>query len=154
MKKYINVLCVLILAMTLIDLVSTFFVGSRDVSVSLDPKSLSMGTAVFLLVVVLVALAAVIICFVTFIKFILNVNRNEVFTTKNISLLRKYGVYTLLCGVCMIILIVYMGIALNEALTDCLDTFIEGFFALLMGEVFCIGLKMQEGKNIGDHGDR
>ena len=46
----------------------------------------------------------------------------------------------------MIILIVYMGIALNEALTDCLDTFIEGFFALLMGEVFSIGLRMQEGK--------
>ena len=148
MKKYINVLCVLILALTLIDLVSPFFVSSRrDVSISLDPQSLSLGTAVFLLVVALVALAAVIICFVTFIKFILNVNRNEVFTTKNISLLRKYGVYTLLCGVCMIILIVYMGIALNEALTDCLDTFIEGFFALLMGEVFCIGLKMQEGKN-------
>ena len=142
-----NVLCVLILALTLIDLVSTFFVGSRDVSISLDPQSLSLGTAVFLLVVVLVAFAAAIICFVTFIKFILNVNRNEVFTKKNISLLRKYGVSALLCGVCMIILIVYMGIALNEALTDCLDTFIEGFFALLMGEVFCIGLKMQEGKN-------
>ena len=147
MKKYINVLCVLILALTLIDLVSTFFVGSRDVSISLDPQSLSLGTAVFLLVVALVALAAVIICFVTFIKFILNVNRNEVFTKKNISLLRKYGVSALLSGVCMIILIVYMGIALNEALTDCLDTFIEGFFALLMGEVFSIGLKMQEDKN-------
>ena len=147
MKKFMNVLCVLILALTLIDLVSTFFVGSRDVSISLDPKSLSLGTAVFLLVVALVALAAIIICFVTFIKFILNVNRNEVFTKKNISLLRKYGVSALLIGVCMIILIVYMGIALNEALTDCLDTFIEGFFALLMGEVFCIGLKMQEGKN-------
>ena len=147
MKKYMNVLCVLILALTLIDLVSTFFVGSRDVSISLDPQSLSLGTAVFLLVVVLVAFAAAIICFVTFIKFILNVNRNEVFTKKNISLLRKYGVSALLSGVCMIILIVYMGIALNEALTDCLDTFIEGFFALLMGEVFSIGLKMQEGKN-------
>ncbi len=147
MKKYMNVLCVLILALTLIDLVSTFFVGSRDVSISLDPQSLSLGTAVFLLAVALVALAAVIICFVTFIKFILNVNRNEVFTKKNISLLRKYGVSALLSGVCMIILIVYMGIALNEALTDCLDTFIEGFFALLMGEVFSIGLKMQEGKN-------
>jgi hypothetical protein len=147
MKKYMNVLCVLILALTLIDLVSTFFVGSRDVSISLDPQSLSLGPAVFLLVVALVALAAVIICFVTFIKFILNVNRNEVFTKKNISLLRRYGISALLSGVCMIILIVYMGIALNEALTDCLDTFIEGFFALLMGEVFSIGLKMQEGKN-------
>ena len=147
MKKYMNVLCVLILALTLIDLVSTFFVGSRDVSISLDPQSLSLGTAVFLLVVALVALAAVIICFVTFIKFILNVNRNEVFTKKNVSLLRKYGVYTLLSGVCVVILIVYVGIPLNKVLTDGLETFIGGFFALLMGEVFCIGLKMQEGKN-------
>ena len=147
MKKYMNVLCVLILALTLIDLVSTFFVGSRDVSISLDPKSLSLGTAVFLLVVALVALAAVIICFVTFIKFILNVNRNEVFTKKNVSLLRKYGVYTLLSGVCVVILIVYVGIPLNKVLTDGLETFIGGFFALLMGEVFSIGLKMQEDKN-------
>ena len=147
MKKYINLLCVLILALTLIDLFSTFFVRGQSVNMTIDLDSLSLGALVFLLVISLVAFAAIVICFVTFIKFILNVNRNEVFTTKNISLLRKYGVYTLLCGVCMIILIVYMGIALNEALTDCLDTFIEGFFALLMGEVFCIGLKMQEGKN-------
>ena len=147
MKKYINVLCVLILALTLIDLFSTFFVRGQSVNMTIDLDSLSLGALVFLLVISLVAFAAIVICFVTFIKFILNVNRNEVFTTKNISLLRKYGVYTLLCGVCMIILIVYMGIALNEALTDCLDTLIEGFFALLMGEVFSIGLKMQEGKN-------
>ena len=147
MKKYINLLCVLILALTLIDLFSTFFVRGQSVNMTIDLDSLSLGALVFLLVISLVAFAAIVICFVTFIKFILNVNRNEVFTTKNISLLRKYGVYTLLCGVCMIILIVYMGIALNEALTDCLDTFIEGFFALLMGEVFCIGLKMQEDKN-------
>ena len=148
MKKYINVLCVLILALTLIDLVSPFFVSSRrDVSISLDPQSLSLGTAVFLLVVVLVAFAAAIICFVTFIKFILNVNRNEVFTKKNVSLLRKYGVYTLLSGVCVVILIIYVGIPLNKVLVDGLETFIGGFFALLMGEVFSIGLKMQEDKN-------
>ena len=95
----------------------------------------------------LVALAAIVICFVTFIKFILNVNRNEVFTKKNVSLLRKYGVYTLLSGVCVVILIVYVGIPLNKVLTDGLETFIGGFFALLMGEVFSIGLKMQEDKN-------
>lgn len=146
MKKYINLLCVLILALTLIDLFSTFFVRGQSVNMTIDLDSLSLGALVFLLVISLVAFAAIVICFVTFIKFILNVNRNEVFTKKNISLLRKYGVSALLSGVCMIILIVYMGIALNEALTDCLDTLIEGFFALLMGEVFSIGLRMQEGK--------
>ena len=147
MKKYINLLCVLILALTLIDLFSTFFVRGQSVNMTIDLDSLSLGALVFLLVISLVALAAIVICFVTFIKFILNVNRNEVFTKKNVSLLRKYGVYTLLSGVCVVILIVYVGIPLNEVLTDGLETFIGGFFALLMGEVFCIGLKMQEDKN-------
>ena len=147
MKKYINLLCVLILALTLIDLFSTFFVRGQSVNMSTDLDSLSLGALVFLLVISLVALAAIVICFVTFIKFILNVNRNEVFTKKNVSLLRKYGVYTLLSGVCVVILIIYVGIPLNEVLVDGLETFIGGFFALLMGEVFCIGLKMQEDKN-------
>ena len=147
MKKYINLLCVLILALTLIDLFSTFFVRGQSVNMTIDLDSLSLGALVFLLVISLVALAAIVICFVTFIKFILNVNRNEVFTKKNVSLLRKYGVYTLLSGVCVVILIVYVGIPLNKVLTDGLEMFIGGFFALLMGEVFCIGLKMQEDKN-------
>jgi len=147
MKKYINLLCVLILALTLIDLFSTFFVRGQSVNMTIDLDSLSLGALVFLLVISLVAFAAIVICFVTFIKFILNVNRNEVFTKKNVSLLRKYGVYTLLSGVCVVILIVYVGIPLNKVLVDGLETFIGGFFALLMGEVFCIGLKMQEDKN-------
>ena len=147
MKKYINLLCVLILALTLIDLFSTFFVRGQSVNMTIDLDSLSLGALVFLLVISLVAFAAIVICFVTFIKFILNVNRNEVFTKKNVSLLRKYGVYTLLSGVCVVILIIYVGIPLNKVLVDGLETFIGGFFALLMGEVFCIGLKMQEDKN-------
>lgn len=147
MKKYINLLCVLILALTLIDLFSTFFVRGQSVNMTIDLDSLSLGALVFLLVISLVAFAAIVICFVTFIKFILNVNRNEVFTKKNVSLLRKYGVYTLLSGVCVVILIVYVDIPLNKVLTDGLETFIGGFFALLMGEVFSIGLKMQEDKN-------
>ena len=48
---------------------------------------------------------------------------------------------------CVVILIIYVGIPVNEVLTDGLETFIGGFFALLMGEVFSIGLKMQEDKN-------
>ena len=117
MKKYINLLCVLILALTLIDLFSTFFVRGQSVNMTIDLDSLSLGALVFLLVISLVAFAAIVICFVTFIKFILNVNRNEVFTKKNVSLLRKYGVYTLLSGVCVVILIIYVGIPLNNRKT-------------------------------------
>lgn len=147
MKKFINILCVLILLLTLVGLIPDFFVSGGSVETSVDPQSLSLGAAVFLLLVLLVALVSVIACFVTFIKFILNVNRNEVFTKKNIGLLRKYGGFALLSGLCMFFIIVYMGININEAWTDCIGTFIEGLFALLMGEVFGIGLKLQEGKN-------
>lgn len=147
MKKYINVLCVVILALTLADLVSSFVFSGRDVSISVDPKSVSFETALCVLGVLLVALVAIVASFVCFIKFILNVNRNEVFSQRNISLLRKYGVCALVCGVCAIIVSVTIGIEPGVAVGDSLDALGEGFFALLMGEVFGIGLKLQEGKS-------
>lgn len=148
MKRYINILCVLILALTLVDLISTFFLSSGDVSTSVDPKSVSLGTALFVLFVLLLALCAIVVAFVCFIKFILNVNRNEVFTQKNISLLRKYGVCALACGVCVACVSVIIGIEPGVAVSDSLDALGEGLFALLMSEVFVIGLNMQEGKNV------
>ncbi len=146
MKKWMNVLCVLILALTLLDLVSKFCFSGREVSISVDPKSVSFETALILLFVMLTALAAIALSFIYFIRFILNVNRNEVFTPKNISLLRKYGVCALVCGVCVIILSVTMGIEPGVAVGDSLDALGEGFFALLMGEVFGIGQELKEAR--------
>ena len=146
MKKWMNVLCVLILALTLLDLVSNFCFSGREVSISVDPKSVSFETALILLFVMLTALAAIALSFIYFIRFILNVNRNEVFTPKNISLLRKYGVCALVCGVCVIILSVTMGIEPGVAVGDSLDALGEGFFALLMGEVFGIGQELKEAR--------
>lgn len=146
MKKYINVLCALILALTLMDLVSSFVFSGRDVAISADPQSVSLGTAVFLLVLLLVAFCAIVVSFVCFIKFILNVNRNEVFTRKNISLIRKYGVCALVCGVIVIIISLVLGVEPGVAVGDSFDALGEGLFALLMGEVFGIGLNL-EAKN-------
>lgn len=148
MKKYINVLCVLILALMLIDLVIDFFYtgGSSKIVITANLDSYSLGFLLFLLFVLLVALGAIVVCMVCFIKFILNVNRNEVFTRKNISLLRKYGVCALLIGVCLIFVNIAMQINIKEVVTDGIDSMGEGFFALLMGEVFSIGLNLQEGK--------
>ena len=146
MKKWMNVLCVLILALTLLYLVSNFCFSGREVSISVDPKSVSFETALILLFVMLAVLAAIALSFIYFIRFILNVNRNEVFTPKNISLLRKYGVCALVCGVCVIILSVTMGIEPGVAVGDSLDALGEGFFALLMGEVFGIGQELKEAR--------
>ena len=148
MKKFMNVLCVLILVLTLIDLVvDFFFTGDHAVSLK-DLNSFSMGSLLGLLLVCLVIISAAVMSFVYFIKFILNVNRNKVFTDKNINLLRKYGVCALLIGVCVIILSISIitGNSFADALSDGINALVEGFFALLMGEVFGIGLKLKESK--------
>lgn len=132
-------MCVLILALTLIDLlVDFFFTGDQPVSMK-DPQSFSLGSLLWLLLVILVVFGAGFMSFVYFIKFILNVNRNEVFTQKNISLLRKYGVCVIILSISII-----TGNTFADALSDGINALGEGFFALLMGEVFGIGLKLKE----------
>ena len=84
MKKYvINILCVLVLALTLADLVTSFLAPAEEVNKSI---TLDLQTALFLLAVLLVALVSAVITFVAFVKFVLNVNRREVFTLKNVKL--------------------------------------------------------------------
>jgi len=46
-----------------------------------------------------------------------------------------------LCGVCTMILTSYIGEGFWHAVVDSIDALGEGFFALLIGEVFCIGAK-------------
>lgn len=143
-----NVLCVLILVLTLIDLVvGFFFTGDHPVSLK-DLDSFSMGSLLGLLLICLVGLGAVVMSFVYFIKFILNVNRNEVFTDKNISLIRKYGVCALVMGICVISLStsIIADNSIGDALSDGINALGEGLFALLMGEIFSIGLNLQERK--------
>jgi len=148
MKK-INLLCVLVLALTLVDIVMSLFFTSGKSATHIDLDTLSLGSLIGLLVLILVILGAGVMTLVYFIKFILNVNRNQIFTEKNVSLLRKYGICTLLIGVGLIgfSLAVITGQSLTNAISDSITVLCEGFFALLMGEVFGIGLKLQERKS-------
>ena len=90
MKK-INVFCVLVLALMLIDLVVDLFFATSDRTVVLNLENESLGSLLFILFVALLALGAVVVAIFSFVKFILNVNRNEVFTERNIKQIRKYG---------------------------------------------------------------
>ena len=100
MKK-INVFCVLVLALMLIDLVVDLFFATSDRTVVLNLENESLGSLLFILFVALLALGAIVVAIFSFVKFILNVNRNEVFTERNIKQIRKYGYSALVCGVCM-----------------------------------------------------
>jgi hypothetical protein len=148
MKKYINVLCVLILALMLIDLVVSFFFSTPTSSTKLDLSSYSLGVLLVILFIALAAFGALCVAFFCFIKFILNVNRNEVFTKKNVSLIRRYGFCALFCGVSLIVLNLLGGIDIVKSISGSFDALGEGLFALLMAEVFGIGLKLQEEKKV------
>ena len=146
MKK-INVFCVLVLALMLVDFVVDFFLNTSNAGVELKLKleNESFGFLLFAFIFSLVALGAVMVAIVSFVKFVLNVNRNEVFTEKNVKLIRKYGYCALLCGLFLIFLtFFFVGRGFWEAVSDGLDALGEGFFALLTAEVFCIGMKLQE----------
>ena len=150
MKKYINVLCVLILAMMTTDLaLNLFFDGEDQVVTFVDLDSLSLGMLIAILAACLVAFGGIVMAFIYFIRFILNVNRDQVFTLKNISLLRKYGICAIVVGLAVLFITSTMitGKSVVDATGDSIDAFGEGLFALLMGEVFCVGLKLQEGKS-------
>ena len=144
MKK-INVFCVLVLALMLVDFVVDFFLNTSNASVELKLENESFGFLLFAFIFSLVALGAVMVAIVSFVKFILNVNRNEVFTEKNVKLIRKYGYCALLCGLFLIFLtFFFVGRGFWDAVVDGLDALGEGFFTLLMAEVFGIGLKLKE----------
>ena len=70
----------------------------------------------------------------------------EVFTDKNISLIRKYGVCALVMGICVISLStsIIADNSIGDALSDGINALGEGLFALLMGEIFSIGLKLKK----------
>ena len=146
MKK-INVFCVLVLALMLIDMVVDLFFSTSDASVEFKRENESFGFLLFAFFFALVAFGASVVAVVSFVKFVLNVNRNEVFTEKNIKLIRKYGYCTLLCGVFLMFLtFFFVGRGFWDAVVDGLDTLGEGFFALLMGEVFGIGQELKEAR--------
>lgn len=127
------------------ELVWEFFLDpGTSVKPKIDVDSLSLGSLVFLLVVCVAMLGLVVMCFITLVKFVLNVNRNQVFTKKNVSLLRKYGVYVLLFGVGGVILFSYVSIEIRGIVNLIIDTLGEGLFALLIAEVFGIGVQIQE----------
>jgi len=94
------------------------------------------------------AVVAALVSFISFIRFILNVNRNQVFVWENVNLLRLTA-----CGL-MILALVAAGDELNtgssfvEVYDHFFDAFIFGVFNLIIAEVFAIGLKLQEEQDL------
>ena len=91
---------------------------------------------------------AALVSFISFIRFILNVNHNKVFVWENVKLLRLTA-----CGLMILAVVaagdeLYSGCSFTEVYDHFFDAFLFGAFNLIISEVFAIGLKLQEEQDL------
>ena len=152
MKKRLNIFCVLMLLLMAAMVVMTFVTGAdafqEGWNKGRDVLPANTWLAILEFFAEMFALVAALVSFVSFIRFILNVNRNEVFVWENVNLLRLTA-----CGL-MILAVVAAG---DELFTGCsfvevydhfFDAFLFGVFNLIIAEVFAVGLKLQEDQEL------
>ena len=151
MKKKLNFLCIMMLVLMIVGMVMTclasasdFKQGFEDGANATEPASYEIvGGFVFMasLLVYLYALA----CFV---RFILCVNRGEVFTWTNVDLLRTVGRCIVVTTIVMGSALSFSDIGLLDIWPDTITIIIAGIFILIMAEAFSIGLKLKEEQDL------
>ena len=148
MKKRLNFFCVLMLLLMAIMVVMTFVTGADAFQEGWNKgrNVLPANTWLALLefFAEMFALVAALVSFVSFIRFILNVNHNEVFAWENVNLLRLTA-----CGLMIFTLVaagdeLFTGCSFVEVYDHFFDAFLFGVFNLIIAEVFAVGLKLKE----------
>ena len=152
MKKRLNIFCVLMLLLMATMVVMTFVTGADAFQEGWEKGSNAepANTWAHLLefFAELFAIVAAIVSFLSFVRFILNVNRNKVFVWENVNLLRLAA-----CGLMILAVVaagdeLYTGCGFVEVYDHFFDAFIFGVFNLIVAEVFAIGLKLQEEQDL------
>ena len=148
MKKRLNIFCVLMLLLMATMVVMTFVTGAdafqEGWNKGRDVLPANTWLALLEFFVEMFAIVAALVSFVSFIRFILNVNRNEVFVWENVNLLRLAA-----CGLMILAVVAgcdefFTGCSFVEVYQHFFDAFIFGVFNLIIAEVFAVGLKLQE----------
>ena len=166
MKKKLNVLCITMLALIVIEFfrLSWEMTGSAKFFRSTLESSFSGGsidweffwvTVVSAVFIILILNLTLIKGLVSFVKFMLNVNRDKIFVKENTTLLRKTGKGIFLYNVFTLISILtgyYMSVIMNQpqsiqlswAYRSVIYPIILAFFCWIIAEVFAIGIKLKE----------
>ena len=152
MKKRLNLFCVLMLLLMAIQVVMTFVMGAdafmEGWEKGREAAPANTWAALFEFFICMFGIAAAIVSFVSFIRFILNVNRNNVFVWQNVLLLRLTGV-----GLLVMALIVsgdeyFAGASLTDVYDAYFGILIFSVFNLIVAEAFAIGLRLQEEQDL------
>lgn len=152
MKKRLNIFCVLMLLLMATMVVMTFVTGADafqegwEAGRNAEPTNTWAHLIEFF--AEMFAVVAALVSFISFIRFILNVNRNQVFVWENVNLLRLTA-----CGLMILALVaagdeLYTGCSFVEVYDHFFDAFIFGVFNLIISEVFAIGLKIKEEQDL------
>ena len=148
MKKKLNIFCVLMLLLMALQVIMTFVTGADAFMEGWNDGRNAQPNqhwGSFLeFIAEMFAIVAALVSFISFIRFILNVNRNKVFVWENVKLLRLTA-----CGLMILAVVascdeLYMGCSFVDVYDHFFDAFLFGVFNLIVAEVFAVGLKLQE----------
>ena len=152
MKKRLNIFCVLMLLLMATMVVMTFVTGAdafqEGWNKGRDVLPANTWLALLEFFVEMFAIVAALVSFVSFIRFILNVNRNEVFVWENVNLLRLTGVGLLIMALIVSADEYFTGTSLIEVYDNYFDILIFCVFNLIVAEAFAVGLKLKEEQDL------
>ena len=152
MKKKLNLFCVLMLLLMVAQVVTMFVMNAGDFEEGwqsgASDQATSGWTALIGFLFAFVVIAAAIVSFVCFLRFILNVNQNNVLTGDNVKLLRLTGVGLLIITVFGLCLALWEGGNFAEAFDEAIGLMIFSVFNLIVAEAFAIGLKLKEEQDL------
>ena len=158
MKKRLNVFCVLMLVIMALEIVMPFILSFNDNAQAFSEgwqdgrdNSLTAGKVtvdVIMFLIAILILYLVVRSFVSFIKFILNVNHDKVFVRDNVPLLRWAGWGYLAAHIFLVIADSLENKPLEKLYFEHADGIVLSVFILIVAEVFTIGLKLKEEQDL------
>ena len=152
MKKKLNLFCVLMLLLMVAQVVTMFVMNAGDFEEGwqsgASDQTTSGWTELIGSLFCFMVIAAAIVSFVCFLRFILNVNQNNVLTGENVNLLRLTGVGLLIITVFALCSTLWEGENFAVAFVETIGLMIFSVFNLIVAEAFAIGLKLKEEQDL------
>lgn len=159
MKKRLNFFCVLMLLLMAVEVIVCIILGFSESAQAFkqgwedggkEGAASTYGWGMDLLLFILgIAMVFLLIrALVSFVRFILNVNRDKVFVWENVPLLRWTGWGILASELIISLYDLIAHVPLDKIYTDVKDDIFFSVFCLIVAEVFAIGLKLKEKQDL------
>ena len=148
MKKKLNFFCVLMLLLMVAQVVTMFVMNAGAFQEGWQKGASDQTTSGWIALIGFllgfVVIVAAIVSFVCFLRFILNVNQNNVLTGENVNLLRLTSIGLLIITVFVLCSTLWEGENFAVAFDETIGLMIFSVFNLIVAEAFAIGLKLKE----------